>query len=174
MLINKILNDYEHIHTMWTVSSCERTSDETRQQAGTMHYEAAYRASPLRFWAEEARIGSCAELCELASRTLSISTSSCPAERSFSIQGRIRTKLRNRLDPNVVRKMMFIKWNIRHFDESEQGTRQVPTKPARNTSSPMNMLKAMEDGALLSDSSESDSDSECDPTRSVEPVGDTE
>eukprot|EP00173_Palmaria_palmata_P004658 Plantae.Rhodophyta-Palmaria_palmata.ctg6783.p1 GENE.Plantae.Rhodophyta-Palmaria_palmata.ctg6783~~Plantae.Rhodophyta-Palmaria_palmata.ctg6783.p1 ORF type:complete len:494 (-),score=98.26 Plantae.Rhodophyta-Palmaria_palmata.ctg6783:161-1576(-) len=42
-----------------------------------------------------------------------LSASFCPAERSFSTQRAIQTKTRNRLLANRVRKLMFVRWNLR-------------------------------------------------------------
>ena len=56
-------------------------------------------------------------------RTLTVSSSSWAANGSFSIQRRIRTKARNRLDTDRVKKLAFSHWNMKLLDDA--GLRQA-------------------------------------------------
>jgi hAT family C-terminal dimerisation region len=47
----------------------------------------------------------------VASRFLTVVSSSCPLERSFSLQKRIHSKVRNRLAHETVRQLMFVHCN---------------------------------------------------------------
>jgi hAT family C-terminal dimerisation region len=52
---------------------------------------------------------------------LSLSPSSCPSERSFSIQGSINTLKRNRLSHSTVQKLLYCNINLRLLDEISFG-----------------------------------------------------
>ena len=52
------------------------------------------------------------DLTEFAIKTLSCSPTGTSVERSFSLQGQIHTKNRNRLKSEKVAKLKFCRWNI--------------------------------------------------------------
>ena len=71
------------------------------------------RNHPMLWWAHLAGQAEYKDIYEFAPRTLSASPSSSAAERSFSLQKKIRTEARNQLSSEKVRKLMFCHWNGR-------------------------------------------------------------
>jgi hAT family C-terminal dimerisation region len=59
------------------------------------------------------------ELCRVATRVLAMVQSSCPVERSFSLQKRIHAKARNRLAHEAVRQLMFVLCNVKLLEPNE-------------------------------------------------------
>lgn len=62
------------------------------------------------------------DFATLAKLALIIPVSSAPCERGFSVQNALKTKVRNRLNPERLNRMMFIKLDgpdIDHFDFPE-------------------------------------------------------
>jgi hAT family C-terminal dimerisation region len=53
------------------------------------------------------------ELCRVATRILAMVPSSCPVERSFSLQKRIHSKVRNRLAHENMCQLMFVHCNLK-------------------------------------------------------------
>ena len=54
---------------------------------------------------------------KLALKVYSMAASSAPAERNFSTYVFVLSKLWNQLDPNTVKKLVFIKTSSSHFED---------------------------------------------------------
>jgi hypothetical protein len=77
---------------------------------------------PHMYWNNLMLFKSTSALAQIAVRILSIPASSAAVERSFSIQGNLHTKSRNRLSEDNVDKLMRIKWCL---DDEEQKDRTI-------------------------------------------------
>ena len=64
----------------------------------------------LSWWAV---FGSTSPLFPIARQVLSLTTSGCNTERSFSCQGNIHTRIRNKLRQEKVEKLLFVSWTLR-------------------------------------------------------------
>lgn len=104
----KLIRQYTSLRENWR-----------RMRADDARVFADFRDLPIMAWMTYGKKEMYPELFECAVRTLSISPSSCAAERSFSMQERIRTKSRNRLHSEKVKKLAFAHWNMRL--RAEQG-----------------------------------------------------
>lgn len=58
------------------------------------------------------------KLVSLANRVFSMVCTTDAAERSFSLQGRIHSKFQNRLSPNTILKLTYVKTNLKYIDNS--------------------------------------------------------
>ena len=105
-----ILEQYMRISGEWNDEKDDAGNDEVFKE---------FRKMPLVYWKSLAFRHEFEELREFAMRTLSVSPSSCAAERSFSMQGRIRTKARNRLDTEKVKKLAFSHWNMKLLGDAQ-------------------------------------------------------
>ncbi|OWY97306.1 hypothetical protein PHMEG_00032201, partial [Phytophthora megakarya] len=74
-----------------------------------------YRYNPLNWWSLPSK--SYVLVRQFAKILLSIPTSSASSERGWSIHGFIHTKLRNRLSPDKVNKLVFVYTNIARKSE---------------------------------------------------------
>ncbi len=73
----------------------------------------------LQYWLTQ---GKCwQELSQIAIKLFNLVTSSAASERNFSTMGFVHSKERNRLNPDTVEKLVFIKSNIHAFDHSKVG-----------------------------------------------------
>lgn len=106
-LREKLLHQFIEISTSW---------DHQKQDPEKPAIFRDFRSIPLQFWRSYVDRNKYRELVEFAARTLPISPSSCAAERSFSMQDRIRTKSRNRLHTYKVQKLAFTHWNLKLFE----------------------------------------------------------
>ena len=100
------------------VKLVEEWNDE-KDDAGSENIFKEFEKMPLLYWKSLADRPEYAQLREFAIRTLSVSPSSCPAERSFSLRGRIRTSSRNRMDTAKVKKLAFTHWNMKPLGDSD-------------------------------------------------------
>ncbi|KAH9129379.1 hypothetical protein AeMF1_000558 [Aphanomyces euteiches] len=74
------------------------------------------------WWLKEGR--DWPRLQALALQVFSLPPSSAAAERSFSIQGFIHSKIRNRLQAEKAEKLMFIKFNAHQLEGSTKSDRE--------------------------------------------------
>ena len=107
-LCTKVLEQYAKLSAEWSDQKDDANSNKIFKSFAKM---------PLFYWKSLVGRVDLAELCEFALRTLSVSPSYCAAERSFSMQGRIRTSLRNRLRTDRVKKLALTHWNMKLLDE---------------------------------------------------------
>jgi len=92
------------------------------------------------------------ELSKVAVALLSLSASEAAVERSFSAQGNVHTKLRNRMEETSVQDEMFIKFNSRLL---------LPNSSAAASAAAKRVAKVVEEDEASSDSgSESDMESD--------------
>ena len=94
------------------------------------------------------------ELCLVAKALLSITASEAAVERTFSAQGEVHTKKRNRLLDEAVQQEMFVKFNSRALDREQHY--QLP--PAVIELSPDADLIPLPSSDESSDTDESDAD----------------
>jgi hypothetical protein len=74
------------------------------------------------FWENHMQFTSCRMLAIIGARILSIPASSASVERSFSEQGHLHSKSRNRFTDQNVDKLMRIKWNLKQ-EEREKSSK---------------------------------------------------
>lgn len=70
--------------------------------------------NPGKYWNRFKSYKSARRLAELSSRLLCIPASSTGVERNFSVQGRIHTKLRNRLGAAKIDKLTRVSWFLKN------------------------------------------------------------
>jgi Protein of unknown function (DUF 659)/hAT family C-terminal dimerisation region len=82
------------------------------KDSGSKHYKALMNGykTPLQYWQTNGKAWP--ELQVICKKLFSMSTSSAASERNFSIMKFIHSKDRNRLSPDKVEKLVFIKSNI--------------------------------------------------------------
>ena len=111
---------YQDVHKLW---------DIIRKGLKNRVILESYAGHALRYWEDETPAetvmkddvsGLAVDLQCFARYTLSLCPSSCATERSFSHQGRIHTKQRSRLKPEVVQKLLFCKWNTRVLQKMDR------------------------------------------------------
>jgi len=75
--------------------------------------------TPLEYWQS---IGAAwTELARVSVKLFTIATSSAASERNFSTMGFIHGKLRNRMSPSTVEKLVYIKCNNASFGKVTSG-----------------------------------------------------
>jgi hypothetical protein len=89
----------------------EKLNNTFRFQMLTRHVK-----TPLQYWLAEG--AEWPDLQQIALKIFSLAPASASCERSFSSQGFIHSKLRNRLGPEKVEKLLFIRWNYPQVSDS--------------------------------------------------------
>ena len=69
------------------------------------------------------------QLSKMASRILDFPSTSAACERSFSFQGRLQSKKRNRLFQKHVEKLAFVHQNLKLSDSTEVESRSQGSRP---------------------------------------------
>ena len=112
-LASTLTREYREVHRLW---------DVLRKGVKNRDILESCAGHAIRYWEDETPAENvlkddvsrlAVDLQCFARYKLSLCLSSCATERSFSHQGRIHTKQRSRLKPEVVQKLLFCKWNAR-------------------------------------------------------------
>lgn len=114
-LRKKLLVQFVELSGVWT---------DLKDDAGSNEIFNDFEDMPLLYWTSYVDSAKYGELIEFAQRTLYVSPSPCAAERSFSMQDHIRTKHRNRLHTEKVKKLAFSHCNMKLLNDqsfSQQG-----------------------------------------------------
>ncbi|MEN9638153.1 MAG: hypothetical protein RLZZ262_21 [Bacteroidota bacterium] len=90
-------------------------SSRNEKVNNSFRYEMLVKKSkpPFEYWLADG--SEWPELQQIALKLFSLATSTASAERSFSSQGFLHSKLRNRLGPEKTEKLMFIRSNYKQF-----------------------------------------------------------
>jgi hypothetical protein len=102
--------------------SCFRMKEEIFETKLLSHRDASV------FWENHKQFTSCNKLATIGARILSIPASSASVERSFSEQGHLHSKSRNRITDTNVDKLMRIKWSLKQ-EEQRDTIRDIATQP---------------------------------------------
>jgi hypothetical protein len=105
--------------------SCFRMKEEIFETKLLSHRDASM------FWENHKQFASCNKLATIGARILSIPASSASVERSFSEQGHLHNKSRNRITDINVDKLMRIKWSLKQ-DEQYAITRELSQPKVHN------------------------------------------
>ena len=99
------------------------------------------------------------ELSKIASKILSLPSTTAAVERSFSTYGNIHTAKRNRLSNDTAKKLVFISQNIKYAIESEAPKKSLPPKAITDQASTSRLLHSVSAEEVIEVvSSDSDAD----------------
>ena len=101
------------------------------------------------------------ELSKIASKILSLPSTTAAVERSFSTYGNIHTAKRNRLSNDTAKKLVFISQNIKYRIEAEAPKKSLPKAitDQASTSRLLHSVSAEEVIEVVSSDSDTDTSS---------------
>ena len=123
----KVLQDIEKLAAEFGIACLQQEKNVFaeqltcfRQKSGIFGVGMLHSSNPLSFWRNTVTFKAGEKLARFALRLLLIPAASAGVERSFSVQGSIHTKTRNRLGPEKIDKVMRVKWATKHKCNTEK------------------------------------------------------
>lgn len=115
-------------------------------------------STPYIYWENFLQFSSTRKIATIGSKILSIPASSADVERSFSIQGHLHSKARNRLLDTNVDKLMRVKWALKQEENQFINVRNMLGEQSPEIEPSVNLIDGVDESGLEIEDAEVDVD----------------
>ena len=129
-----------------------------RRREGLFGSPLLSNSTPYIYWENFLQFSSTRKIATLGSKILSIPASSAAVERSFSIQGHLHSKSRNRLLDTNVDKLMRVKWALKQEEHQFTNIQNMLGERLNEIEPSVNLIDATDESEMEIEEEEVDVD----------------